>query len=458
MFGNRRNFKIDGSLISDYDNDIDKTNQVNGKPIYYLKDVNNETIDSTSNAGLVGCFNCSNITIRGLSISGTRTGVGLYKTNHSLVEYNNLTDLEEGIYLYSSNSNTIRFNNISNSDYGIRIESADMNSVENNSVSNSDYGIRIDFADNNSVENNSVSNSTSNPIICDEFRNNKFANNTENASEPKWMDTAKFTLGETATISAPHDGGEVSNSPSETVIGANSAPSSSPSKSSGGGDSYGNLLQLNSPSYSQPDDADLKKLFGGIISFKPKIPMVVNETTDVAASIAPNNTQANKTLYDLKETDTGLVIKGLTISRWMSLKLEDPEEEFQIKALSTEKQEILEDVPAKWRWTVRPKEEGKHPLILVATLLNSSNKESIRDVDVHTEQIEVIANKNETPIEPSPIAPIGNAWKDISSLITTVVGLLTGIFGLILLYRKLKKAWSEPLRVDNELSNINSWR
>ena len=418
-FGKGRNFNIDGVRISDFDNDIDTTNLINGRPIYYLRNANNETIDSNSNAGLVGCFNCTNITIKGLSISDTGTGIGLYKTNHSIVEYNNLTDLGDGIYLYLSNDNTIKFNTANKSNYGIRIELADNNSIENNSVSNN---IR--------------------PIAYDIFRNNKFANNSE-----KEIPERSIFRGLSRTIFARSEPmlfmPVLADNPSTDTATSAPAPSTSSAKSSGGDDSsYGNLLQLNSPSYSQPDDADLKKLFGGIISFKPKVPMVVNETTDVAASIAPNNTQANKSLYDLKETDIGLVIRGLTISRWMSLKLEDPEEEFQIKALSTEKQEILGDIPATWRWTVRPKEEGKHPLILVATLLNSSNKEPIRDVDVHTEQIEVIANKNET-VKPSPIVPIVTAGKDISSLITTVVGLLTGIFGLILLYRQLKKGKSD---------------
>ena len=120
MLGNRLNFNIDGSGISDFDNDIDRTNHINGRPIYYLRDVktNQETIDSNSNAGLVGCFNCTNITIRGSNISDTVTGIGLYKTNHSRVEYNNLTDLEKGIYLYFSNNNTIDSNIVNNSHDG----------------------------------------------------------------------------------------------------------------------------------------------------------------------------------------------------------------------------------------------------------------------------------------------------------------------------------------------------
>jgi hypothetical protein len=190
------------------------------------------------------------------------------------------------------------------------------------------------------------------------------------------------------------------------------------------------------------DNEDLKTLFGGIISFKPKIPMVVNDTTDVVARIAPNNTTASNTIYAIKETDDKWVINELNISKWMQLSLKDPENKFEIVPISNEIQKVLPDVPATWRWTVKPKEEGKNRLILVATLLEekeNGDKEPLRDVDIQDQLIEVIANKNET--RPKPIIPeeISNTGKSISSFISTTVALLTGILGLIILYRKIRK-------------------
>ncbi len=168
---------------------------------------------------------------------------------------------------------------------------------------------------------------------------------------------------------------------------------------------------------TQQDNEDLKKLYGGIISFKPKIPMVVNDTTDVVARIAPNNTTASNTLYAIKETYNEWEINGLNISKWMQLSLKDPEKKFEIETISNEIQKVLPDVPATWRWTVTPKEEGKHRLILVATLLEekeNGDKEPLRDVDIQEELIEVIANKNET--HPKPIIPeeISNTGKSRS--------------------------------------------
>jgi hypothetical protein len=170
--------------------------------------------------------------------------------------------------------------------------------------------------------------------------------------------------------------------------------------------------------------------------------MVVNETTDVVARIAPNNTTASNTLYAIKETDAGWEIKGINISKWMRLSLKDPEKKFEIETISNEIQKVLPDAPATWRWTVTPKEEGKHRLILVATLLEENGngeKEPIRDVDVQEELIEVIANKNET--HPNPMIPeaISKTGNDVSSFITTIVALLTSIFGLIILYRQIRK-------------------
>jgi hypothetical protein len=192
---------------------------------------------------------------------------------------------------------------------------------------------------------------------------------------------------------------------------------------------------------TQQDNEDFKKLYSGIISFKPKIPMVVNDTTDVVARIAPNNTTASNTLYAIKETDDEWEINGLNISKWMQLSLKDPEKKFEIETISNEIQKVLPDVPATWRWTVTPKEEGKHRLILVATLLEekeNGDKEPLRDVDIQEELIEVIANKNETPPKPI-IDEISTTGKSISSFISTTVALLTGILGLIILYRKIRK-------------------
>jgi hypothetical protein len=60
MSDNRNNFGVYGL----FDNDIDTSNLVDGKPIYYLVSASGTVIDSSSNAGTVYCINCDNVTIK----------------------------------------------------------------------------------------------------------------------------------------------------------------------------------------------------------------------------------------------------------------------------------------------------------------------------------------------------------------------------------------------------------
>jgi parallel beta-helix repeat protein len=410
-------------------NFINSTNSVNGKKIYYLMDARDIEINSSSNAGTIYCIGCDNVTIRDLLINNNKNAIYLYKTNNTRIENNTFSNNSNGIYINFSNNIDIMHSNLTSNQFGLVIsESTSINIIDNN-FSLNQGGLQIKSSINNNIcKNNFTSRDNAYDLIIPKNfdENNTICPNQTNDLKIKFTEELNHRT--------------VSEGPGTYPVSADG--SDKPYVGGGGRDSsHDEQLQPKPTITKQPDDADLKELFGGIISFKPKIPMVVNETTDVVASIAPNNTQANMTLYRMKETDADLVIKGLTISKWMRLTLKDPEEEFNIKAISTETQKILGDVPATWRWTVKPKEEGIHRLILVATLLKekeNGEKEPIRDVDVQTEEIEVIANENES-IKKSTTEVVRETGSDIYSLIQGGIALLASILGLLLAYKKLKK-------------------
>ncbi len=56
MSGNMNQFEAEGFSYSELDNDIDISNLVDGKPIYYLVNVSDTILDSTTNAGTVYCI------------------------------------------------------------------------------------------------------------------------------------------------------------------------------------------------------------------------------------------------------------------------------------------------------------------------------------------------------------------------------------------------------------------
>jgi parallel beta-helix repeat protein len=140
MSGNRYNFRAYGSSYSDFDNDIDTSNLVDGKPIYYLVDASDTVIDSSTNAGTVYCINCENVTVKDLTLTNNGYGIRFYDTINSKIENNQLSNDWYGINIYSSDSNTITNNEVSNNDHeGIFLCSSGSNTLRNNLMSGNRY-------------------------------------------------------------------------------------------------------------------------------------------------------------------------------------------------------------------------------------------------------------------------------------------------------------------------------
>jgi parallel beta-helix repeat protein len=99
-----------------YFQDIDASNTVDGKPIYYW--INRQNSEIPSDAGYVAIANSTNIRVEGLDL----------RNNY------------QGILIANSNDLTIRHNNVTNNRYGIRIESSLNNSTiyHNNLINNTD--------------------------------------------------------------------------------------------------------------------------------------------------------------------------------------------------------------------------------------------------------------------------------------------------------------------------------
>ena len=66
---NRYNFEVKGFSFFHLDNNVDTSNTVDGKPIYYLIAVSNAILGAESNAGTVFLINCQNITVKDLTLT-----------------------------------------------------------------------------------------------------------------------------------------------------------------------------------------------------------------------------------------------------------------------------------------------------------------------------------------------------------------------------------------------------
>jgi parallel beta-helix repeat protein len=131
MVNNKYDFGSPGAV-----NDIDTSNTVNGKPIYYW--INKQDMVVPLDAGHVTLINCTRITVQNLNLNNNSHGVLLFSTTNSTVTHNNITSNYWGILLESSSNNSVVGNNIEDNDYvGIGLGSSSWNSVfQNNFINN----------------------------------------------------------------------------------------------------------------------------------------------------------------------------------------------------------------------------------------------------------------------------------------------------------------------------------
>jgi len=136
VFRNNQFRNNDGAISeSSYTvNDIDTSNTVNGKPVYYWVGQHDRTVPS--DAGWVVLKNCSGITVQDLSLEGNADGVLLCSTNGSTISGNVIANNLNGITLQGSSNNVVSDNSVAgNSEYGIYLDGASRdNNISGNRI------------------------------------------------------------------------------------------------------------------------------------------------------------------------------------------------------------------------------------------------------------------------------------------------------------------------------------
>ncbi len=154
------NFNLDGDTDSDFDNYIDISNLVDGRPIYYIMKVSDTTYDSSSNAGTLYCISCVNVTIKNLNLNKNGKGIYLWNTSQSRIQNVRTSNNIIGIYLSSSRYNTLS-NNTANSNIwygtGISLSHSSNNMLSGNKAYNNGVaGISLSSSNNNTLTGNNV--------------------------------------------------------------------------------------------------------------------------------------------------------------------------------------------------------------------------------------------------------------------------------------------------------------
>lgn len=219
MSNNRYNFHFIPSLDFDIDTNIDTSNLVDGKAIYFLNNVSNTIYDGSMNIGVFYCINCDTIIIKDLLF--TNNGVGIFfgntrnskieniitnnniyglflvSSNNNFIVNNNSLENNGGIILVNSNHNTAS-KNLAQSNYnqggsfysGIYLTNSHHNKLSENMASNNNFGIKLSFSNSNLIIENEMSSNNSGPLIfhysgiyLDNSSDNTLSKNTMNFNE-----------------------------------------------------------------------------------------------------------------------------------------------------------------------------------------------------------------------------------------------------------------------------------
>ncbi|HYN44536.1 MAG TPA: NosD domain-containing protein [Candidatus Limnocylindrales bacterium] len=192
-YSNNINFIVSGVWDSRFENQIDTSNLVNGKTIYYLKGAANAIYNSSSNIGTFYCISCVNVTIKDLNLNRNDVGVFFWNTTQSRIQNITSSNNNHGISLSSSNNNTVSGNNVnSNNNHGISLESSRNNSLSANNVSNNCYnytclGIYLSSSSNNMLTGNNASKNGIGISLFSSSNNMITGNDASNNGEGIWL-------------------------------------------------------------------------------------------------------------------------------------------------------------------------------------------------------------------------------------------------------------------------------
>lgn len=149
-------------------NDVDASNTVDGKPIYWW--INRQGEQVPNDAGYVVLVNCTNMIIKDLVLQNNIQGMLLVGVNNATISNNVISDNKYGINLPSytvqghiSANNTIIDNYIKNNGFGIETNSPNT-VIAHNIFDNNLIGLYVRVRDNMTISENMIINSANPPL------------------------------------------------------------------------------------------------------------------------------------------------------------------------------------------------------------------------------------------------------------------------------------------------------
>ena len=135
-------------------NDVDTSNTVNGKPIYYY--INESDLDVPLNAGQVIFVNCSNSSISNLDINNTYYAIEVISSENIEISNNTISDNYHGTFILIVNDSYFINNQIINNTQGMDLICSNNNSIINNINNYNLHAISLLLSNNSVLHGNEV--------------------------------------------------------------------------------------------------------------------------------------------------------------------------------------------------------------------------------------------------------------------------------------------------------------
>lgn len=162
--------------------DIDTTNTVDGKPIYFYFDQDNLDSGDFTNAGQIYLYYCDYTTLSNLDFVNVTTGITLNHCNNNTISFIDASyNSRWGVRFYQCFNNDLSRINVFNSTSGIELENCYANDFNDNSASyNIGNGFTLTNCSTNDITGNFASYNRGNGLVASEVNNSYIYNNTAN--------------------------------------------------------------------------------------------------------------------------------------------------------------------------------------------------------------------------------------------------------------------------------------
>ncbi len=178
----RNNSMYGSGILTDQKQDIDLSNKVNNKIIYYY--YNQTGLKVPEDAGQVILIGCTDFIVENLTIHGTTLGISVFNSNNNIIRNNLIYENTDfGIILNNSDGNRIYNNDIFDNIFGIAFSAGGLscyeiysdcnnNNVSKNNISNNLLGLTIMRSNTNNItKNNFIGNKVKHIEIVMSFEN-----------------------------------------------------------------------------------------------------------------------------------------------------------------------------------------------------------------------------------------------------------------------------------------------